>query len=143
MKYNKSYDGGDFSDYLEYLKTIDLPKKLFDFASDPKRHDFSDESLHDSWLTSVNIGRDDFGNINISITLRAQKGKFRLLFRDVEYYRIAQATGDMYADLITFEIGKEDGKYEKDLIYFNAEFALESGNINVLSKYMEIKEELD
>ena len=59
MKYNKSYDGGDFSDYLEYLKTIDLPKKLFDFASDPKRHDFSDESLHDSWLTSVNIGRDD------------------------------------------------------------------------------------
>lgn len=62
MKYNKAFQGEPFEVYAEYLKKIQdkLPKQLYDFISDSKRHDLEEQSLHDTWLNeiSVKIKRD-------------------------------------------------------------------------------------
>ncbi len=49
MKYNKSYDGGTFEEYLIYIKSIKKKNsiELFEFVSEFNWHDFSDKSLHD------------------------------------------------------------------------------------------------
>ncbi|WP_125564801.1 hypothetical protein [Pseudoalteromonas rubra] len=47
-----------FDDYLEYMRARKgkIPVHVYEFATDVNRHDFeSPQSLHDSWVTSINI----------------------------------------------------------------------------------------
>jgi hypothetical protein len=55
---NDKVEGIDYSRYLEYLHTIrhDLPRHIYDFASDPRHFDLSStSSLHDAWLESLSV----------------------------------------------------------------------------------------
>ncbi len=57
MKYNKSFSDETFENYKKYLETIQdkLPKSLYDFVSDSKRHDLEEQSLHDTWINEIAV----------------------------------------------------------------------------------------
>ena len=57
MKYNKSFSDETFENYRKYLETIQdkLPKSLYDFVSDSKRHDLEEQSLHDTWINEIAV----------------------------------------------------------------------------------------
>ncbi|NDV60539.1 hypothetical protein [Bacteroides sp. 519] len=143
MKYNKAYEGGDFESYITYLETIKhhLSDELFEFVSDPQRHGFGVESLHDSWVKKIEFTQDfDTGNTNLLIVLLGENCEFYLYFEEVQEYTIRQINSDMYRDLITYEIGFEQNSFEEDMLVFRAIFAIGEGHLEVFAETIRIEE---
>jgi hypothetical protein len=144
MKYNKAYEDENFEKYLEYLDTIKdkLSKDTFEFISDPNRHDFSEQSLHDSWLKSFECSSNFETNmIEIFLTLIGANfdREFKFSFRGVSQYKIFQ---QICLDLITYEIGIEKDFMEEEKIIFRAMFAGEEAEIEIYAEQIEIKEKM-
>ena len=108
-----------------------LPKSLYDFVSDSKRHDLEEQSLHDTWINeiAVKIIHDKENNyqekeviIKIELLGSYHDRIFDLNFSDVISYQIGIGKDGHY-DLITYEIYCES---DDDILTFNAEFADES-----------------
>jgi hypothetical protein len=57
MKYNKSFNGEPFENDKKYLETIQnkLSTPLYNFVSDSKRHDWEEQSLHDTWINELEV----------------------------------------------------------------------------------------
>ena len=145
MKYNKAYDGEDFQKYQEYLSTIkaSLSQDIFDFVSDPARHDFSKQSLHDSRLKKAECIRFlDTGQLTVALVLINADfdREFSFYFRDVSQYKIAQQISDMDSDLITFEVGLEQDANENKMLVFRAMFSGKDAMVEVYFKQLTIKE---
>jgi len=145
MKYNKAYDGCDFSDYLKYLETIreKLPKQLFDFVSNPNRHDFSEESLHDSWIKSIEcISNFEAESTEIVLILvnAIFDREFQLRFKKVSEYKISQQLSDINRDLITYEIGFETDFNDVDMLVFRAMFSGDETEIEIYAGQIDIVE---
>ena len=141
MKYNKSYEDGDFGDYLEYLKTIKdkIPQELYNFISDSQRHDLGEKSLHDSRIKKIEYDFDK--NYQMSLLLTGENREFDLQFTNISQLHINQMNnGDIYKDLITFEIGIEKDIFGKERIVFRAIFPCQEGIIEVFSEQLEINE---
>jgi len=147
MKYNKAYEGEDFEKYLEYLGTIKgkLPRDIFEFISDPNRHDFGEDSLHDSWLKSVECSHNfETRTADITLTLLGAYHDriFRLNFRNVSQYKFFQQMLDSDRDLITYEVCIEEDYKKKEKLVFRAEFAGEEAEIEIYSAEISIEEEI-
>lgn len=141
MKYNNSYEDGNFGDYLKYLKTIKdkIPQELYDFISDSQRHDLGEKSLHDSRIKKIEYEFDK--NYQMSLLLIGENREFDLQFTNISQLHINQMNyGDLYKDLITYEIGIEKDIFEKERIVFRAKFPSEKGIIEVFSERLEINE---
>ncbi len=145
MKYNKSYKGGNFNDYFEYLETIKskISKDLYDFVSDVQRHDLSEKSLHDSRIKKIEyefISKDTY---QVSLLLTGENRTFELRFNKVSQFNMKQQNlGDLYKDLITYEVGIEEDTFGNDKIVFRAEFPFEAGVFEVYSENLEITENI-
>ena len=148
MKYNKVYEEeGNFSDYQKYLNTIreKLTDNIFDFVSNPNRHDFSEMSLHDSWVKSVECICDfKKENTNIVLTLIGANfdREFKFCFQEVSQYKVSQQLSDMYRDLITYEIGIEKDHNDEEKLIFRAMFSGEETEIEIYSQKVEIEEKI-
>ena len=145
MKYNKAYDGEDFQKYQEYLSIIkaSLSQDIFDFVSDPARHDFSKQSLHDSTLKKAECIRFlDTGQLTVALVLINADfdREFSFYFRDVSQYKIAQQISDMDSDLITFEVGLEQDANENKMLVFRAMFSGKDAMVEIYFKQLTIKE---
>lgn len=147
MKFNKCYDNGTFDEYLIYLNSIQekLPAQLYQFISNPDRHNFSEGSLHDSTIKKINFESDpDNNNCQLELVLlgNQQDREFRLLFISVTDYHVQQNTSEINADLITFEIGisEELGDDEQVLLVFRAAFAGQDGLVQISAKQIEFSE---
>ncbi len=145
MKYNQSYNGQDFSDYLIYLETIKnkLPKKLYDFVRDINRHNFEKTSLHDSWLKDFKVKTNFEKRISIiSLVLFGSyhDREFHFLFEEVEQYTLSQGVRDVSRDLITFEVGVENNCYDKEQIVFRAYFPAKEEKIEIYCNNINIEE---
>jgi len=147
MKYNKSNDEGanGFQKYIDYLDTIKnrIPIELFNFISDPNRHNDSNESLHDSVLGSIQSLVDfEVRCQNMIITLLGEMREFKIHFTNVCKYKIEQNCGINY--LKTFEVGMEECKYDPDsddgeiYLVFRAEFC--DGEVEIFCKEIKIEE---
>lgn len=146
MKYNDAFvDNGSFDNYISYLSKVQnkLSKELYDFVSNENRHNFSKESLHDSWLESIEINAD-FEKKTAIILLKFlgayHDRKFIIQFKDVSEYKITQGLTDFDRDLITFEIGFELNSYNEEKIVFRAEFAGEDKEIEIVCNDINIDE---
>ena len=145
MKYNKTFTGGNFDDYIKYLNNIKdyISMELYDFVINPERHDLHEKSLHDSRIEKIEFNNNLKEHPYISnmvITLLGEDRKFILYFQGIEEYKIIQKTGiDMYMDLITYEISIKNKKQKT--LEFRAEFSF--GGIMIICKEIKIKEELD
>jgi hypothetical protein len=146
MKYNKSYENENFENYVDYLNLIrnKLPKDLFDFFTNPQRHDFSKQSLHDSRVKKIAISHAARGDINIALTLLGayRDRTFILRFKRVTQYAISQAYGDMDEDLITHEIAIEQNAKGEENLVFRAEFAGDKSEIEIYAKALVVTEKL-
>jgi len=147
MKYNKTYEGEEFEKYLEYLNAIKekLPKDIFEFASDINRHSFSEESLHDSWLKSVECSHNfETRTADITLTLLGayHDREFTFCFHSVSQYKLFQQMLDPCRDLISYEIGIEKDYYEKEKFVFRAEFSGEEAEIEIYSEEINIVEKI-
>ena len=137
MKYNKTFIGGNFDDYIQYLNGIKdyIPMETYDFVINPERHDLHEKSLHDSGIVKIEFNNDlkeDPSLSNMVITLLGEGRKFIFYFQ--------QKTGiERYMDLITYEIGIKNKKQK--ILEFRAEFSF--GGIMILCKEIKIKEALD
>ena len=145
MKYNKAYEGESFEKYMEYLDSIKekLPKDVFGFVSDPGRHDFSEQSLHDAWLKSFNCSSNfELGSTGITLVLTSADltREFKFSFQGVSRFRISQQMPDMYRDLITYEIGIEPDCNEAEQMVFRAIFAGDDNGIEIYSEQIDINE---
>lgn len=145
MKHNKSYDGEDFERYQEYLRSIrsKFPEAVFNFASNPNRHDFSGQSLHDSRVKSIrcscNSETDETDILMVLLNAYFDK-EFHLRFHKVSQYKIIQQNSDAYRGLITFEIAIERDYEENERIVFRAVFSGDDSEIEVYSEQMHIEE---
>ena len=140
MKYNKSYVGGDFVEYMEYLNTIkkDIPIELYNFVSDKDRHDLSDTSLHDTWIEEIHFNNNfETEKSNMGITLFGENRKFKLYFNETIQSKIEQ---NNYMDLITYEIGIEDIDADEKSLVFRAMFS--DGEIEIFCKAIKIEEKI-
>ncbi|WP_103070123.1 hypothetical protein [Aquimarina sediminis] len=145
MKYNKSYEGRTFEAYIEYLQTIKhkIPKALFDFISDPQRHDLGEKSLHDCRVEKIEYECVSKGNYQLSLILAGENRIFTVKCMNISQFHINQVNfGDLYKDLITYEVGVEQDTFKNDKIVFRAKFPFEKGVIEVFSEKMEIDEAL-
>ena len=147
MKYNKSYYGKDFQKYQEYLSSVKpkLSKNIFDFFSDPGRHDFSNRSLHDSVLKKEECVRSlDSDTLAVSLILVNANfdREFLLHLQDVSQYKITQEASDMSSDLITHEVGIEQDAYENEKIVFRAMFSGEDTMVEIYFAKMCIEEKM-
>jgi len=150
MKYNKSYgeNGKDFQEYIEYLDTIkySIPTELFNFISNPNRHNDSDESLHDSRIESILFSNNFEANCpNMIITLLGGTREFKIHFISICQYKIEQNC--RINNLLTFEVGQEEVKYDPEGDYdsevylvFRAEFC--DGEIEMFCEEIKIEENL-
>jgi hypothetical protein len=151
MKYNKSFGGEPFQNYITYLETIKdrLSKNLYEFISDSKRHDLEEKSLHDSWLNKIHIEviRDEENrNLEKSVEIEIEflgayhDRVFCLKFNDVFAYKFEEFAVKN-CDLITYEVYSENID-EKDILVFNAEFAdkhsviIKSQNLEIIEKFI-------
>ena len=147
MKYNKVYEGENFVKYIEYLNTIKdkLPNDLFEFVSDSTRHDLNEESLHDSWLKSLEC-RHDFDTQAAEITIillgNCHDREFCLHFEKVSQYKLFQQLTAISRDLITYEVGIEVDCYDEEKLVFRAEFSGEDTEIEIYAEQIEIKEKM-
>ncbi len=147
MKYNEAHRGKSFENYLSYLKKIEsrLPKVVYDFVSDVNRHNFSKQSLHDSWLKKVDIDTD-IENRNADIYLvflgAYHDREFHFSFENVREYNIAQGLQDMSRDLIAFEIGLENNCYDEEQLVFRAEFSGEGHEIEIYFNDIKVEEKI-
>ncbi|MCL2145158.1 MAG: hypothetical protein FWH43_06685 [Endomicrobia bacterium] len=145
LKYNHSYgeNGKDFSEYIDYLNSIKeyISIDLYNFISDPNRHDFSNKSLHDSRIEKIQFINDfEKNNSNMVITLLGKGRIFKLDFLSIIKYRIEQLC--RINDLLTYEIGLGNLKYErKNILVFRAEFC--DGGIEIFCEEIHIKEILE
>jgi hypothetical protein len=142
MKFNKSFDDGNFSDYVKYLDNIKdyiLPE-LYNFISNPERHDLGEKSLHDSLIEKIEFDRNfETDESNMTLTLLGENRKFILRFLKIKKYRIKHiAENDGYTDLITYEIYLKN-KREKTF-EFRAEFGFGYGEIVIACKEIRIIE---
>jgi hypothetical protein len=143
MKYNKSFSGGNFEDYIRYLHSIKdyIPIELYDFVINPERHNLHEKSLHDSRIEKIEFHNELAAYpyiANMVVVLSGEGRKFILYFKNIEQYKIIQKTGtDMYMDLITYEISIKNKKQKT--LQFRAEFSF--GGIMVICKKIEIKED--
>lgn len=148
MKYNKAYEEeGSFEGYLEYLNIIKpkLPKDIFNFISNPNRHDFSEQSLHDSWVKSIECFNDfktDRTNITLTLIGANFDREFRFIFQGVSQYKISQQISDINRDLITYEIGIEQDDNEENKFVFRAMFSGEKSEVEVYSEKINISEHI-
>jgi hypothetical protein len=145
MKFNKSFDEGNFDDYINYLNDVKsyISTELHDFISNPERHDLGEKSLHDSRIEKIEFDHN-FENdaSNMTITLLGENRKFILHFMKIKKYRIKQiAENDGYTDLITYEIYVKNKK-EKTL-EFRAEFGFGYGEIIITCKEIIIEEKIN
>lgn len=146
MKFLKSYENGNFEKYISYLMTIQnkLTEEIYDFASDPNRHNFSKESLHDSWLKNVEINFDfqkRTSFIQLILLGAYHDREFILSFSGVRQFNICQGLADIERDLLTFEILSEPNDYEEEQIVFNARFSGEDRHINIFCEELKIIEQ--
>lgn len=129
MKFNKSFSGEPFENYKKYLETIQdkLPKVLYDFVSDSKRHDLEEQSLHDTWINEIvvkvirekeNRYREKETIIKIELLGSYHDRLFNLYFNKVISYKFG-FNEEKHSDLMTYEIYCETD----DILTFNAEFA--------------------
>ena len=145
MKFNKSYEGGDFEDYIKYLQTVKnkIPEKLFEFISSEKRHDLGENSLHDSRVKKIEYEFISEDNYQMLLTLTGERRKFIIKFNKASQVSICQANfGDIYKDLITYEVGIEKDCFENEQLVFRAKFPFEKGIIEVFADEIEINENL-
>ncbi|WP_378174104.1 hypothetical protein [Aquimarina sp. SS2-1] len=143
MKFNKTYEGESFEKYAEYLQSIKnrIPEKLFRFVSNPERHDLGEKSLHDTRIKKIEYEFISKDNYEMTLLLLGEHREFKLRFANVSQWRINQVNfGDLYKDLITYEVGIEKDFSENDKMVFRAQFPLENGIIEVFSENIEIKE---
>jgi hypothetical protein len=149
MRYNNSYseNGGDFNEYIEYMNTIKeyIPAELYDFVSDPSRHDFSDRSLHDSRIEEIQFTNEfEENGPDMVITLLGENRKFKLHYFDISKYRIEQYYG--INDLLTYEIGMENHEPDEEEqgpnLVFRSLFS-DGGEIEICCQEMRIEEILD
>ncbi|MDR1240193.1 MAG: hypothetical protein LBK27_08760 [Treponema sp.] len=142
MKFNKSFNDGNFGDYIKYLNSIKnyISMELYDFISDPERHGLWEKSLHDSRIEKIEFDHNfETDTSNMTITLLGENRKFILHFLKIKKYRIKQiAENDGYTDLITYEIYVKNKK-EKTL-EFRAEFGFGYGEIIIVCKEIKIEE---
>jgi hypothetical protein len=142
MKHNHSYgeNGRDFNEYIHYLNTIksSIPLELYDFISDPNRHDFSDKSLHDSRIEEIQFANEfESKGPNMTITLLGENRKFKLECFSISKYTIEQ--GSEINDLLTYEIGLERRwEDEEEEPVFRGIFF--DGKIEIFCKEIRIKE---
>jgi hypothetical protein len=145
VKYNKSYEGIDFEEYLKYLLKIknDISVELYDFISDPERHNFSEKSLHDSFIENIEI-KNNLKNkkADIIINLLGDNRRFILHCIATSQYKIIQDTHDGYKDLITYEIGIERDNKNKEGMVFRALFGFDYGEIEIYCKEIKIEEKI-
>lgn len=91
-----------FDRYFEYIKSIkdNNPIDLFRFVSDKNRYNLSSKhSLHDSWLDSLvireksteGISHKQLIDIEIDLLGPHHDRKFRLIYKDVQGYRLDMA----------------------------------------------------
>ncbi len=147
MKYNKSYNGEDFQNYILYLKSIKnkLSKSIYEFVSDINRHNFSEKSLHDSWIKTIQIETNfekRFSNINIIFTGAYHDREFHFYFEEVKYYKIIQELQDINRDLISFEIGVENNFYDKEQLVFRAQFGCNEHEIEIYANDIKVIEKI-
>jgi hypothetical protein len=142
MKYNHSYgeNGKDFNEYIQYLNTIknSIPRELYDFISDPNRHNFSDKSLHDSIIEKIQfVNEFETENPNMIITLLGENRKFKLYYFCISKYTIEQEY--KMNDLLTYEIGLEKRWEDEDAeLVFRGIFC--DGKIEIICKEIKIEE---
>ena len=151
FKYNQSYgeNGKDFSEYIDYLNSIKeyISLDLYNFISDPNRHNFSSKSLHDSRIEKIQFINDfSKNNSNMVITLLREDRIFKLNFWGIIIYKIEQLC--RINDLLTYEIGIENHKYEgnndyerENSLVFRAEFC--DGGIEIFCEEIHIEEILE
>lgn len=145
MKYNKAFEDGNFQDYLTYLESIknELSGDIYQFVSDPTRHDLRNRSLHDSRIMEIICNADNIGNQNIKLKLKGEGREFELSFINVSQYQIKQfILKDLYRDLITFEIGIEEDMFRNRKKVFRAQFPLEKGDIEIYCEEIQFKEDI-
>ena len=92
MKYNKTFIGGNFDDYIQYLNGIKdyIPMETYDFVINPERHDLHEKSLHDSGIVKIEFNNDlkeDPSLSNMVITLLGEGRKFILYFQNIKEYK--------------------------------------------------------
>lgn len=145
---NRAYDGENFGVYVEYLNGVKhhLTKELFAFASDPSRHDLGARSLHDSYIEVLCFARDRDGHLfhgELVLVGPERDRRFRLDFDGIKNFDVHQVTGDMYRDLITFEIVVDeiDPPELEVMMTFRAQFASEPGHLEVSCRQMSVREE--
>lgn len=148
MKYNKSFSGEQFENYKKYLETIQdkLPKPLYDFVSDFKRHDLEEQSLHDTWINEIavkvirdkeNRYREKEAIIKIELLGSYHDRLFDLYFNKVISYQLG-IDEEGHSDLMTYEIYCE----ADEILTFNAEFAdgsaifIEAREITITEKFL-------
>jgi hypothetical protein len=151
MKYNKSFGGEPFENYKRYLETIQdkLPKPLYDFVSDSKRHDLGEQSLHDTWVNEIEVKvirdkenryREKVSIIKVELLGSYHDRTFNLNFNDVTSYQLGVGKFG-HCDLITYEIYCES-EDDHNILTFNAAFADESviiikaGEITITEKFL-------
>jgi hypothetical protein len=135
MKYNRTFDenGNGFKEYLMYLNRIkdSMPIELYNFISDENRHDFSDKSLHDSRIESIEFKNYYEGkNPNMIITLLGEMCEFKIYFNSISQYKILQNCRPM--DLINYEIGLAKCFYETGEINYNIEYDANDEDIDIV-----------
>ncbi|MDR1347597.1 MAG: hypothetical protein LBJ63_04080 [Prevotellaceae bacterium] len=145
MKFNKTFDGGNFNDYIKYLDGIRnyISTELYDFISNPERHDLGEKSLHDSRIEKIEFNHNfETDTSNMTITLLGENRKFILHFLKIKKYNIKQiAENDGYTDLITYEIYVKNKKLKT--LEFRAEFGFGYGEIVIVCKEIKIEENTD
>lgn len=145
MKFNKSYEGKKFEDYIEYLQTIKnkISKELFDFISNPQRHDLGEKSLHDSRIKKIKYELISKDNYQMSLVLTGENRDFEIRFDKVSQLKVKQINfGYLYKDLITYEVGIEKDVFKTDKIVFRAKFPSEEGILEVFADNIELKENI-
>ncbi len=145
MKFNKTYEGESFEKYAEYLQSIKnrIPEKLFGFVSNPERHDLGEQSLHDTRIKKIEYVHISKNNYEITLLLLGENREFKIQFFNVSQFYINQIHfGDLYKDLITYEVGIEKDCFENEKTVFRAQFPFENGIIEVFSENIEITENL-
>ena len=145
MKFNKSYEGGKFEDYVEYLQIIKnrISLKLFAFISDPKRHNLGEKSLHDCRIQKIEYKCVSGEDYQITLLLTGENRVFKIYFANVSQVHINQIHfGDLYKDLITYEVGMEKDTFGNEKMVFRAKFPSDEGMIEVFSENLEIKEKI-
>ncbi|MFD2562915.1 hypothetical protein [Aquimarina rubra] len=143
MKFNKTYEGESFEKYAEYLQFIKnrIPEKLFCFVSNPERHDLGEKSLHDARIKKIEYELISKDNYEMTLLLLGENREFKIRFVNVSQLHMNQVNfGDMYKDLITYEVGIEKDALENDKLVFRAQFPFENGIIEVFSENIEIEE---